>query len=90
MIPHSEFCDEMQKSQHQEVPIVIQKLAGLFLILLFGVLTAVMALEKLCSRYRPSKTVQFRNENKNDESNRTVELKPKQSTIKANKSNVQL
>lgn len=73
MIPHSEFCDEMQKSQHQEVPILMQKLAGPFLILLFGVLSAVtvMVLEKLCSRYKPSKTVQLRNENQNDESNPT-------------------
>ena len=54
MIPVSEFCDDMHKSRYQEIPIVIEKLSGLLLFLLSGVLIAavVMALEKLFSRYR--------------------------------------
>ena len=61
MIPSSEFCTDMQKSRHQEKPIVIEKLVGLFFIMLTGAVmsAAVVGFEKLFSRYRTSTVVQF-------------------------------
>ena len=65
MIPSSEFCTDMQKTRHQEKPIVIEKLVGLFFIMLTGALVsaAVVGFEKLFSRYRTSTVVQFQYEN---------------------------
>ena len=67
MIPSSEFCNDMQKTRHQEKPIVIEKLVGLFFILLAGSLISaiVVGLEKLFSKYKICSVVQFQAESKN-------------------------